>query len=89
MGREFISVRPTQGRQGISVSKAVYHVPKILPDLYKENVRQSLLGTSRWAMKVKSIVMGGVLLALRSSYSLGEGMVPIWGCFAHGIFCLR
>ena len=36
----FISVRPELGRQWTSVSKTVSKVPKILPGLCKENVRQ-------------------------------------------------
>lgn len=73
--KEFISVRPTPGREKTNVSKTVAKVPKILTSLQKENVGQSLVSMCRWSVKVKVIiveitVMGGVLLAQGSPHCL-------------------
>ena len=56
MKREFISVRPTSGRQWTKVSKTVSKVLEILPGLYKGSVRQRSVGTGSKAVKVSSII---------------------------------
>ena len=82
--KEFISVRPTPGRQQTSVSKTVYKMVKILPGFYKENVGQRWVGTCRQAVKVKSITIkvflpsGQSLLlqTLPSGDALLQGLPP-------------
>ena len=73
--KKFISERPVLGRQQTNISKTASKLPKILLGLRKENIRQRLVGTPRWVMKVKLIiilgsVLSGGLLALGSPYCL-------------------
>lgn len=88
--KEFISVWPTPGD---NISKPVSKVLKLLLGLYKENVGQRWMGTCRWTVKVKSVVVLGSitcgLAGLPKSFLL-EGIVsvPITGCFARKVFCL-
>lgn len=57
--KEFISVRSTPGIQLINVLKIVSKVLKICTGLCKENVRQKLVGTCRWEVKVSLITVVG------------------------------
>ena len=45
--KQFISVRPSPGKQQPNVSKTVSKVPKILPGFYKENVGQRWVDACR------------------------------------------
>lgn len=86
--KEFISVRPTPGRQWSSVSKSVSKMLKIPPGLHKENVGQRSAGTCRWAVKVRSIiVLGSITGGLRTVIAWAVVSVPIRGCFASRLFC--
>lgn len=68
--KEFLSGRPTLGRQPTNVSKTVSEVPKKLPGLSKESRRQMLVGTYSWAVRVRSSLSWalsfGVLLGVRA-----------------------
>ena len=56
---EFISGRPTLGRQQTSVSKTVSKALTILAGLSKRNVGQRSVGTCRWTLKVRWIIVLG------------------------------
>ena len=62
-------MRPTLGRQDeCPVSKTVSKVLKILPGLYEKYVGQRSVGTHRWAVKVRLvIVLGSVTQSLAGS----------------------
>lgn len=79
-------MRPTPERPQTSIPKVL----KILAGLYKETGGQRPLGTGRWAVQVRSvIVLGSVTLASGQSLLLeGVVSVPITGCFALQAFCL-
>lgn len=83
-------MRPTQGRQRTSVPKSVSQVLEILAGLYKENVGQRSVGTSRWAVKSGQSLsgLGSMALSLAGLRAAllagGVVSVPITGCFAAG-----
>ena len=84
--KEFISVRPISGRQWtITVSKVIFQVLKILLVLYKENVRQRLVGMCRLAVKARLIIVFGSITwsftGVRALLIAG-GCSSIMGCFA-------
>ena len=77
-GREtrkgFISVRLPPKDSFTSISNTVSKVPKIPPGLNEENMGQRSVGTCRWAVKIRSIIVlgsvaGRVLLAQSGLYS--------------------
>ena len=77
--KEFISVRS----QRVSPKS----VSKVLPGLYKENIRQRSAGTCRGAVKVRSIIVLGVSLVSRESLLLEEVvLVPVWDALPAGSF---
>ena len=81
------------GRQLSNVSKTVSQVLKILAGLYKESVGQGSVGVSRWAVKVRSvIVVGSVMRGLaglgQSSLLQGQVLVPNSRYFVSWLFCL-
>ena len=73
--KKFISVMPTVGRQQSSISKMVSKLLKILPSFYAENVGQRSVGTVRWAVKVRSIIVLGSIV----QGPLGLRAIPISG----------
>lgn len=87
--KEFISMRPSPGRQQNSVLKTVSKVLKILTGLYKENVGLRSVGSCRWAVKIRwSLSWDQHGQSGQSLLLPGIVSVPIKGCFAHEVFCL-
>lgn len=72
-GREFISARPTLARQRIRVSETGSKVSKMLPGLYEKNVGQRSVGMCKWAVKVSSIIVLGLI-----TQGLTDPGQPLW-----------